>query len=134
MIGQIVLELVTVPLPPPASSTPAPASVPITAIDSVPFGFSGRIPLFFSRTEPSSLSCSAVCWCAAEVTVLVSEPVAGLSNMPKANIWVRIRATAAFTAYWLSVPFAIALAMSVAIEPGNGIPISMPPTTEATLL
>ncbi len=54
------------------------------------FGFSGSRPLFFSRTVPSSPSCSAVCWCAAVVTVADSEPVAGLSNMPKANIWVRI--------------------------------------------
>jgi len=86
VIGQIVFELVTVPLPPPASSTPAPASVPITAIDSVPFGLSGRRPLFFSSTLPSSPSCSAVCWCAALVTVAVREPVCGLSNIPNANI------------------------------------------------
>jgi hypothetical protein len=54
VIGQTVLALVTVPLPPPASSTAAPPSVPITAIDSLPVGLSGKMPLFFSRTEPSS--------------------------------------------------------------------------------
>ena len=128
VIGQIVLELVTVPLPPPASSTPAPPSVPITAIDSLPFGLSGRMPLFFSRTVPSSPSCSAVCWCAAEVTVAEREPVCGLSNMPKANIWVRIRATFALSVAWLSVPAVRAADRSLASE--NGIAMSMPPSVD----
>ena len=62
------------------------------------------MPLFFSMTVPSSPSCSAVCWCAALVTVAEREPVCGLSNMPNANIWVRIRSTAPLTVAWLSVP------------------------------
>ena len=126
--GQTVVALSTPPLPPPASSTPAPPSVPITAIDCLllGFGFSGRMPLFFSRTVPSSPSCSAVCWCAALVTVADREPDAGLSNRPKANIWVRIRATAALRVAWFSVPAARAADTSLALE--NGIAMSMPPS------
>ena len=101
-------------------------------MDSLPFGLSGSRPLFFSMTVPSSPSCSAVCWCAAVVTVAEREPVCGLSNMPKANIWVRIRATAALRVAWFSVPAARAADTSLALE--NGIAMSMPPSRSATAL
>ena len=108
--------------------------MPITAIDCLVagFGLSGRMPLFFSRTVPSSPSCSAVCWCAALVTVVDREPVAGLSNRPKANIWVRIRATAALSVAWFRVPAVRAACTSLALE--NGIAMSMPPSRSATAL
>src|SRR6202012_535310 len=60
------------------------------------------------------------------------DPDGGLSNRPKANIWVRIRATAALTVAWFSVPADRAADTSLALE--NGIAMSMPPTRSATAL
>src|SRR4051812_26695876 len=91
--GETVPEEVTVALPPPTLTTPAPPSVPMTAIFFVVAVDSGSTPVFLSRTVLSSLTCRAVALCAAVVTTVPGEPVLVLSNRPKANIGVSTRLT-----------------------------------------
>ena len=82
VIGQIVPELVTVPLPPPMVWVPAPPSTPITAIDEPLVVASGSTPLFLSRTVPSWAPWTATWVCACVVTVAAGDPLGALSNMP----------------------------------------------------
>ncbi len=106
--GQTVPGLVTVALPPPIVCVPAPPSTPITAIDFVDAVDSGRIPLFFSSTVPSSAPCDATWACAGVVTVALGEPIGAWSKSPNANICVSTLVTIVLICAVVTVPAATA--------------------------
>src|SRR5262249_40688930 len=83
---------VTNALPPPVSLVAAEAAGPITATVPPWLADSGRVPLFFSSTVPSSATWVATAWCALLVTLSWVLPVGGLLNKWNRNISVRIRA------------------------------------------
>ncbi len=101
---------VTVPLeftpalPPPAVSGLVEASAPITATDLSALVSGSTLPLFLSSTVPSSASWAASLTCAGLVAVWPGDPVGGSSNIPNANISVRIGVTSAFSWAALTCP------------------------------
>ena len=106
---------VTVPLeftpalPPPSVCGLVEASAPMTATD-LSAEVSGRtLPEFFSSTVPSSASCVASAWSVEFVATADGDPLGALSNMPKANIWVRMSETAELIVAWLTCPEVTAL-------------------------
>src|SRR5258708_2337080 len=132
--GETVPELVTPALPPPLVCTPAPPSLPRTAIEWVVAVDSGRrLPEFFNRTVPSSATWRAVVTWAGVVTTAPVEPVGALSNKPNLNICVRTLLTIVSSVAWVTVPAVTAWDRAVPKDELPGISIVIPAFADATV-
>ena len=101
---------VTVPLeftpalPPPAVSGLLEASAPMTATEESALVSGSALPLFLSSTVPSSASWAASVTWAVLVAGWAGDPVGGSSNIPNANISVKIGVTSEFSWAALTCP------------------------------